>query len=318
MKRALITGISGFAGSHLAELLLSKKFEVYGTIRPRSKRDNIKSIESKLKLIETDIRDAHSIYKLLKQTEPEYIFHLAAQSFAPASWNAPQETIVTNMISTINIFETVRQLNIDPIIQVAGSSEEYGLVHPNEVPIKETNSLRPLNPYGVSKVGQDLLSYQYYKSYGIKTIITRAFNHTGPRHGEQFVTSTFAKQIVEIEKGKSDPILKVGNLKAKRDFTDVRDMVKAYLLAVEKCDYGEVYNICSGKTQVVGDVLNLLLSLSKVKIKIEQDSQRMRPSDVEILQGDCSKFKEKTGWSPTITFEKTMKDLLDYWRDNIS
>jgi len=190
------------------------------------------------------------------------------------------------------------------------------MVYPNELPIKETNPLRPLSPYGVSKVAQDKLSYQYHKSYGLKIVVTRSFNHTGPRRGEVFATSNFAKQIAEIEKGK-EPVMWVGNLDARRDFTDVRDVVRAYWLAVEKGEFGEVYNICSEKARTIQEVLDLLLSMTNKNIEVKQDPSRMRPSDVEVLQGDCSKFKKQTGWKPTIPFETTMEDLLNYWRERV-
>jgi GDP-4-dehydro-6-deoxy-D-mannose reductase len=216
------------------------------------------------------------------------------------------------------MLEAIQNLNLDPAIQIAGSSEEYGLVYPDEVPILETNPLRPLSPYGVSKVAADKLGFQYHRSYGMRVVITRSFNHTGPRRGEVFVTSNFAKQIVEIEKGKRDPVIKVGNLNAQRDFSDVRDIVRAYWLAVEKGEYGDCYNLCSGKPRVIKDVLDLLLqSSTSENIKTEEDPSRMRPSDVQILHGDCSKFKKQTGWEPEIPFEKTMSDLLDYWREKL-
>jgi len=316
-KKSLITGITGFAGSHLAELLLKNNHEVYGTVRWRSKTENIEHIKKQLKLIEADLLDAHSMQNLIRKTKPDYIFHLAAQSFVLSSWNAPAHTLNLNIIGQVNLFEAIREVGVNPVVQIACSSEEYGLVYPNEVPIKETNPLRPLSPYGVSKVAQDMLGWQCFKSHGIKVIRTRAFNHTGPRRGEVFAESTFAKQIAEIEKGKKEPIIEVGNLKAKRDYTDVRDMVRAYLLSVEKGKPGEVYNICSGKAYPIKDILNLLLSMSKKKIKIKIDPQRLRPSDVEILLGDCSKFKRETGWKPKITFEKTLRDLLDYWREHV-
>lgn len=315
--KALITGITGFVGSHLAEQLLARGDDVYGTIRWRSRLDNIKHIQDNVKLIETDIRDSYSIEKTVKSVQPDVIFHLAAQSFVHSSFNAPQETLSTNIIGTVNLMEAVRSSNTNPVIQIAGSSEEYGLVHPHETPIKETNPLRPLSPYGVSKVAEDMIAYQYHKSYGLRTVITRAFNHEGPRRGEVFSTSNFAKQVAEIEKGLKEPVMFVGNLDASRDFTDVRDMVNAYILAVEKCDYGEAYNICSGKAWRIGDMLNLLLSMSKKKIEVRQDPARMRPSDVEILLGDATKFRNKTGWTPKYTFEQTMQDLLDYWRKTV-
>jgi GDP-4-dehydro-6-deoxy-D-mannose reductase len=242
---------------------------------------------------------------------------LAAQSFVPTSWSAPEESLHTNIIGTLHILEGVRQVGIDPWIQVAGSSEEYGLVHPDEVPIQEANPLRPLSPYGVSKVGTDLLAYQYFMSFGIKLVRTRAFNHTGPRRGDVFVCSNFAKQIVEVEKGKREPIIRVGNLEAKRDFTDVRDMVRAYWLSLNHCEPGEVYNIASGTTWRINEVLDMLLAQSKAQIQIEEDPERLRPSDVQILLGDYSKFHKATGWKPEIAFEQTLLDILNYWRERV-
>jgi len=317
--KALITGITGFAGSHLAEFLLSKKYKVYGVSRWRSSTEHIDAIKDKLTLIEADLNDSHSFDSAIKNIAPEQIYHLAAQSYVPASWVAPADTMKTNVVGTINLFEAVRKAGIEPRIQVSCSSEEYGLVKPDEVPIKETNPLRPLSPYGVSKVAQDMLSFQYFHSYGMKIVVTRGFNHTGARRGEVFATSNFAKQIVEIEKGIKEPVIKVGNLEAVRDFTDVRDMVRGYNLALEKGIPGERYNLCSGKGYKIKDMLDILLKLKKTdkKIKIETDPERMRPSDVEVLIGDNSKFRKQTGWKPEIPFETTMKDLLDYWRKKI-
>lgn len=317
MKKALITGIAGFAGSHLAELLLSKGFEVYGLCRPRSKMDHIEAIKTKLHLEDADLLDSHSLYTTINRIKPDYIFHLAAQSFVPTSWGSPAVTLEVNIVGSANMFEAVRQVGIDPVIQIACSSEEYGLVHEDELPIKETNPLRPLSPYAVSKVGMDYLGYQYYQSYKTRIVRTRGFNHTGPRRGDTFAESTFAKQIALIEKGKQEPVILVGNLEASRDYTDVRDMVRAYLLAVEKCDPGDVYNIASGQAHKIGDVLNQLLSLSKVKVEVKQDPNRMRPSDVPVLIGDATKFIAKTGWKIEIPFAKTLEDLLNYWRERV-
>jgi GDP-4-dehydro-6-deoxy-D-mannose reductase len=317
MTRALITGVTGFVGSHLADLLLSKGYEVYGTYRWRSPKENIEHIKDRVTLIDTDIRDAHNVEKTIKTVGPDEIYHLAAQSFVPSSWEAPQETLTTNIIGTVNILEGIRAANKEIKLQVAGSSEEYGLVKADELPIKEGNPLRPLSPYGVSKVAADKLACQYHYSYGIKTVVTRAFNHSGPRRGDVFVDSNFAKQIVMIEKKKTKPVMYVGNLTAQRDFTDVRDIVVAYNLALQKCDFGEVYNICSEKTRTMQEVLDMLLELSDAKIEIKQDTKRMRPSDVQVLLGDCSKFKKKTGWKPTIPYEKTLEDTLDFWRERV-
>jgi GDP-4-dehydro-6-deoxy-D-mannose reductase len=255
--------------------------------------------------------------KMVREVTPDYIFHLAALVFVPASWLAPQETFVTNVIGTINLFEAIRKENIDPKIQVAGSSEEYGLVYENELPITEENPLRPLNPYAVSKVAQDHLSHQYNKNYGMKIVVTRAFNHIGPKMGASFVTSNFAKQIAEIENNHKKPVIYVGNLAAKRDFTDVRDIVKAYYLSLQKCDFGEAYNICSEKTCSIQSILDMLLGMSKTKIEVKPDLSRLRANDVQVLLGDCSKFKKKTGWEPTIPINKTLSDLLNYWRDTV-
>ncbi|MBI3576771.1 GDP-mannose 4,6-dehydratase [Candidatus Gottesmanbacteria bacterium] len=316
-KKALITGIAGFAGSHLAELLLSKGYEVYGLTRPRSKMDHIEGIINKLHLEDADLLDSHSLYTTILRIKPDYIFHLAAQSFVPTSWVSPSVTLEVNIVGSANLFEAVRQAGIDPVIQIACSSEEYGLVYSNEIPILETNPLRPQSPYAVSKVAMDYLGYQYFCSYKMSIVRTRGFNHTGPRRGDTFVTSNFAKQIASIEKGKQEPVIHVGNLDTQRDWTDVRDMVRGYVVALEKCDYGDVYNICTGKAVRVGDMLNLLLSFSKIKVTIQPDPARMRPSDVPVLIGDNSKFVAKTGWKAEIPFEKTMEDLLTYWRARV-
>ena len=316
--KVLITGITGFVGSHMVEYLMTKPgIEIYGVKRWRSRTEHIEHIFDKVDIRECDIRDLSSVTQIIKEIMPDWIFHLAAQSFVPTSWHAPAETLTTNIIGNLNILEAVRAVGINPRIQIAGSSEEYGMVYKDEIPVKETNQLRPLSPYAVSKVGQDMLSYQYFMSYKLNIIRTRGFNHTGPRRGEVFVTSNFAKQIAEIEKGLKEPVIYVGNLEAVRDFTDVRDMVKGYYLALDKGEPGEVYNICSGKGYAIKDVLEMLLKLSKVKVEIKQDPARLRPSDVPILIGDNTKFIKQTGWKPEIPFEQTLKDILDYWRERV-
>jgi len=320
MKRVLITGITGFAGSHLAEYFLAERpeVEVYGTYRWRSRRENIEGIESKLRLLECDLSDYVAVRRALDESRPDAIYHLAAQSFVPASWTAPLQTLSDNVAGQANIFEAVRSLKLDPAIQIACSSEEYGLVLPDEVPIKETNPLRPLSPYAVSKVTQDFLAYQYFMSYGIRAVRTRGFNHTGPRRGEVFVTSNFSKQVASIEAGIQDPVIRVGNLDAVRDFTDVRDMVRGYVLAAEKGKPGEVYNLASGRAITIRAMLDKLISMARVEVKVETDPARLRPSDVEVLIGDASKFHADTGWEARIPFDKTLADLLDYWRERIA
>jgi len=317
--RVLITGITGFAGSHLADYILANHpgVEVFGIVRWRSRMENVLHIRDKVELIEADLKDLVSLQSCLAHIKPDRIFHLAAQSFVPASWKCPAETFAINAIGQINLFEAALSLKLTPRIQIAGSSEEYGQVFPDEIPMKETNPLRPLSPYAVSKVAQDMLGWQYFRSYGLPIVRTRGFNHTGPRRGDVFVTSSFAKQIVEVEKGKRKPVIYVGNLEAKRDFTDVRDTVPAYWLSLEKGEPGEVYNIGSGKSVSMQEVLDTLLSLSKVKVKVEVDPKRLRPSDVPILLSDCTKFRKLTGWKPKIPFKQTMSDLLDYWRERV-
>ena len=317
--RALITGITGFAGSHLADYLIAEKPEltIAGTHRWRSRTENIENLDKRIELFETDFRDYTSVQATLDRFRPDLIFHLAAQSFVPSSWAGPAETLSTNLIGQTHLFEAIRSLSLDPRIQIACSSEEYGLVKADELPIRETNPLRPLSPYAVSKVAQDYLAYQYFQSYGLRAIRTRAFNHTGPRRGDVFVASNFAKQLASIEAGLSEPVLRVGNLEAIRDFTDVRDMVRAYWLAVTEGEPGDVYNIARGVGTRIRALLDRLISLTKVEVRVEPDPERLRPSDVEILIGDSTKFKERTGWEPRIPLDQTLLDLLNYWRERM-
>lgn len=338
--RILITGITGFAGSHLTEFALTQPdVEIFGIYRRRSRLEHLEDVRDllhmvepgvaneetlrkafapgKINLVDCDLLDAFSVHKLIASVRPDRIFHLAAQSHVPTSWNAPAATLMDNIIGQLNIFEAIRQAGIDPLVHIAGSSEEYGMVYPDEVPMKESNPLRPLSPYAVSKVTQEMLAYQYHQSYGIKSIVSRGFNHTGPRRGENFVTSTFARQIARIEKSVQEPVISVGDLSSKRDFTDVRDMVRAYWLLLEKCRPGDVYNIGSGTTRSAQEVLDTLLTFSRVEVEVRVDPTRLRPSDVMILWADSSKFMDATGWQPTIPFKQTMSDLLDYWRERV-
>lgn len=311
--RILITGAAGFVGSHLVEYCLQRtNAKIYGTVFP----DNFD--KGSIEFFKCDLTDKDSVNRVLLKSKPDKIFHLAGQSSVTLSFQSPEKTLLNNIISDVNIFEGVRKIGINPIIVTAGSSEEYGLIFKKELPIKENNPLRPLSPYAVSKVAQEKLAFQCHQNYGLKTVLMRFFNTEGPRRGQEFVASTFAKQIAEIEKGRKEPMIYAGNLDAKRDFTDVRDAVKAYWLASEKCKFGEPYNVCSGKARSIKSVLALLLSLSKVKnIKIKQDPKKKRPSDMPVVSGDSSKFRKQTGWKPEIPFEKTMEDLLNYWRENL-
>ena len=284
----LVVGHKGFVGTHLINFL-RRRYETFIVIDKNYKG---------------------SIKKLLKTFKPDKIFHLAAR--LSDSWKDPKGTILNNIVPEINLFEAIRELELDPIVLIPGSSDEYGI---SKCPIKETAPLKPISPYGVSKLTQEALAYQYWKAYGIKVVLTRAFIHEGPGRSPQFAISNFAKQIADIEKGK-ETTLYVGNLDAVRDFTDVRDIVKAYWLATEKCKYGEPYNVCSGKGTSVRDALDILMSFSKAKIGIVQKVDRLRPSDISESIGDCTKFKKATGWEPKIPLKKTLYDTLQYWRNN--
>ena len=317
--KILITGITGMTGSHLAEYLLERgNDEIHGTFRWRSDRANISEFETKLHLHDCELRDPHAVNRLIQKIRPQRIYHMAAQSNVAASWSSPHDTILNNITAQLNLFEAVRDLNLPDVrIHVAGSSEEYGMVHQNELPVKETNPLRPLSPYAVSKVTQDTLAYQYFHSYGLHIVRTRAFNQIGPKQGEVFAASNFAKQIVRIEFNQREPVIKVGNVEVKRDFTDIRDVVRAYVMALEKCEPGSVYNIGSGKSRSIKKILDRLIGLSNLLIHVEKDPTRIRPVEVPALICDCSKFTEKTGWKPRISFERSLFDLLEYWRSKL-
>ena len=316
--RLLITGITGFVGSHLTELALERGADVIGALRWRSKTEHIEPLRERINLVESDLRDLLSVRALLEQARPDCIIHLAAQSFVAASWQTPSETLWTNAICQMNLFEAMRQLGSFARFLVIGSSEEYGLVYPDELPIRETNPLRPLSPYAVSKVTQDLMGWQYFKSYGMHIVRARAFNHTGPRRGETFATSNFAKQIAEMEAGLREPIVQVGDLKPTRDFSDVRDIVRGYWLLLERGTPGEVYNLCSGADWSIERMLNFLIGQSTLShIEIHQDPARLRPSDVPVLRGCREKIERALGWRGVIPLEQTLTDLLEYWRRRI-
>jgi len=316
--RILITGITGFVGSHLAEYALDRGAEVVGALRWRSNTEHIEHLRDRITLIQSELRDLSSARDLVERARPDYLVHLAAQSFVGASWQTPAETLMTNAIGQMNLFEAIRQLSSRARFLVIGSSEEYGLVYPDELPIRETNPFRPLSPYAVSKVTQDLMGFQYWKSYGLDIVRARAFNHTGPRRGADFSTSNFAKQIAEIEAGVRERVVAVGDLKPCRDFTDVRDVVRGYWDLLERGAAGEVYNLCSGVDWSIERVLNFLLSRSSVTdIDVRSDPARLRPSDIPVLRGSFEKIERAVGWRPRIPLEQTLGDLLEYWRRRI-
>ncbi|MCR4324880.1 MAG: GDP-mannose 4,6-dehydratase [Candidatus Curtissbacteria bacterium] len=322
IKKVLITGITGFVGSHMVDYILENQpgVEVVGFVRWRSPKDNIKHVLDRVILEYGDLVDPFSTRGVLLKHKPDVIFHLAAQSYVDFSFIAPIGTLEANVIGTGNLLENVKQLKdekgYDPIIHVCSSSEVYGQVLKSEIPIVETNPFRPASPYAVSKVAEDMLGFQYWSSWKIRAIRTRMFTHEGPRRGEVFAPSNFAKQVAAIEAGKQKPTVYVGNLKSVRTFMDVRDAVRAYWLLVTRCRAGEVYNIGGVETMTIGQMLNKLIKMStRDDIKIIVDKKRLRPSDVTLQIPAVGKFSRETGWKAEIPFEKTLLDMLDYWRD---
>jgi len=326
-KTVLITGISGMVGSHLADLLLKKtNWNIYGLCRWRSPLDNIDHLldlankkNSRLKFISADLNDYSSLIKALEISKPDYIYHLAAQSFPLASFEEANSTFNTNFIGTYNLLNAVKLLKQKPYVHVCSSSEVFGKVKKEDVPINENCHYHPASPYAISKVGTDLVGKYFHEAFGMKVLITRMFTHTGPRRGDVFAESSFAKQIALIEAKKIKPSIKVGNLKSLRTFADVRDAVEAYYLLLTKNPKpGAFYNIGGNFSCTIGEMLNYLLSQSKIKnIKIKTDKSRLRPIDADLQVPNIAKFSNATGWKPKITFEKTMIDLLNYWRNKV-
>jgi GDP-mannose 4,6-dehydratase len=314
--KILVTGVTGFVGSYVVDYAINMEgVEIYGQKRWRSPLDNISKHLQKINLIDCDLIDLTSTTEMIEKIQPDKIFHLAAQSFVPYSFNAPKITMDTNVIGTLNLLEAVRKTEIDPLIQICSSSEVYGQVNEDELPITENNQLRPQSPYAVSKVAEDMLAYQYFKSYGLKTIRTRAFTHSGARRGGVFVDSWFAKQIAQIEKKIIPPKIHVGNLESIRTFMDVRDTVRAYWLALEKCKAGEVYNVGGKETMTIQQMLDMLLDITDVKnIETFVDPELLRPSDVTRQIPSTKKFHDATGWEPQISYRVTLEETLDYWR----
>jgi len=317
--KVLITGITGNVGSHLADYILENEssVELYGIVRWRSPLDNIQHIKDKINLVLADLNDLNSMIKAMESIKPDIVFHLAAQSFVQFSFTAPAETLNTNIIGTSNLLESIRITKINPKIHICSSSEVYGQVEKNEIPITETNPFRPASPYAVSKVAEDMLGYQYYLSYDLHIVRTRMFTHTGPRRGDVFAESWFAKQIALVEQNLISNPIKVGNLDSIRTIMDVRDAVRAYWIMMKKSAPGEVYNIGGDTTVSIQDILNKLIEYSNTAIKYQTDPSLLRPSDVTLQIPSTDKFKKLTGWEPEISYEDTLLDLLNYHRSKL-
>lgn len=305
MRRILITGITGFVGRYLHTLFKEDNKIVYGIDRKKSNKKNIFSC---------DIRDKKILFEIINKIKPDTVFHLAAQSSVKKSWENPELTRQINVFGTKNLLDSIFEAGLDTRILIVSSGDIYGAV--KEVPTTETTSPNPNNPYSKSKREVEKISLQYFKNFKLDVMISRTFSHTGPGQTPAFVCSGFAKQIAEIEKGKSKSI-KVGNLDARRDFTDVRDIIRAYVLAIEKCKPGEIYNICSSKAVSIKYILDTLIKFSDAKIYVEKDLGRLRPEDVPVVLGGNTKFVKETGWEPKIPIENTLKDLLNYWRAKV-
>jgi GDP-4-dehydro-6-deoxy-D-mannose reductase len=318
MKKILITGATGFVGTHLVSYLLSlEKYEIYGTYRSEGSLENY-PYKDRIKFVKADLADKEQFKSALSQVKPDAVFHLAAQAAISESIRHPLETLHNNIDSELFLFESLRELEmLNTKIMIVLSADVYGYVLPEDLPIDEATPFRPGNPYAVSKIACDFLAYQYFRSYKLPIVRLRSFTHIGPGQKTGFVTSDFAKQIAEIEKGKQEAVIRVGNLDAKRDFTDVRDIVRAYALLLEKGEPGDVYNIGSGMSRKISEVLEFFLSKAKVSIKSETDPDKLRPSDIPDFVADFSKLQKLTGWKPEISFEKSLEDILEFWRKQV-
>jgi GDP-mannose 4,6-dehydratase len=326
-KSCIITGITGMVGSHLADYLLENTdWEVYGLTRWNDRMDNIEHLmqrinkKDRVHLEYGDINDLSSMLAVFGRVEPDYVFHLAAQSYPKTSFESPIETLETNILGTAKVLDAIKTLGLDPVIHVCASSEVFGRVPKELLPIHEDVQFHPASPYAISKVGTDLIGRFYAEAYGLTVMTTRMFTHTGPRRGDVFAESTFAKQIAMIEAGLQEPVIKVGNLDSLRTWSDVRDAVRAYyMLVTNNPTAGEYYNIGGTFSCTVREMLEHLISLSTTEnITIEIEPDRLRPIDADLQVPDTSKFKNHTGWEPEISFERTMQDLLDYWRHNVN
>jgi GDP-4-dehydro-6-deoxy-D-mannose reductase len=314
--RVLITGVSGFVGRHLSEYLLANHpgLELHGMQRWRSETQGSPAPGPAVRIVGGDLLDAPSLLRALQASRPDAIFHLAASSSVASSWDAPSEMLQVNILGTLHLLEAVRQLDLDAPVVLACSAEAYGLVGEDELPIREEQPFRPVSPYAVSKAAVDLLGFQYFQAFRLRTLRMRFFNHCGPRQSHRFVISSLARQIAEIEAGLRPPRVQVGSLEVRRDFVDVRDAVRAYWLAATLGEAGQAYNVASGQAHSIREILDRMLALSDAVVEVAFDPTRVRPADVQVLTGDASRFCAATGWRPEIPFERTLADTLEYWR----
>lgn len=311
--KALIIGASGFVGSYLVSAVREELgCELYVT-----RRTHAVDMGEDVQSFELDILDADAVGALLEQVRPDYIFHLAAQSSIGLSWQKPRLTVEINVKGSLNLLNAVRRLDYQPRILLVGSGEEYGYINPENVPITETEVLRPGNIYAATKACQSLMGKVYADAYNMRMFMARAFNHMGPGQSDKFVVSDFCKQVAQIELGFKPPLISVGNLEAERDFTDVRDMVRAYTSVIQFGVPGEIYNVGSGKAIKIRKILDVILSQSRTKIEVQIDPAKLRPSDIPIIAADTSKLYETTGWKPEIPLEQTVSDVLEYWRSEL-
>lgn len=308
----LITGANGFLARHLVDLIETNTNTIHGLSRRIP--DDLVVAHPNVKYEQCNLTDHTSVFEILKKTRPDCIFHLAAESSVASSWRSPVNIMNNNVLSQINILESIRELELSTRLVVACSSEEYGLVKKSDIPVNEKCCFNPLSAYAVSKITQDMLAYQYFQSYDMDIVRVRSFNLTGPGRPPAYALSSFAKQIADIEKGLAENTIFVGDLNVKRDFTDVRDAAKAYYQIALKSKPGNVFNLCSGKAHNLKDLLEYMISLSTIDINIEIDKSRFRPSDLPIMLGDNTKIKTEIGWTPNIDLHDTLNDLLNYWR----
>ena len=317
MTRALVTGIGGFVGSHLADFLLARGYDVFGTILRGESLRNIEQVSDRIEVFECDLRDSLGLEQVLERTCPEEIYHLAAVSHVPTSFSRPRLTFQVNIIGTLNLLEAVREQRLRPRILCAGSASEYGVVPSDTLPITEEVRLCPVDPYGVSKAGANLLAYQYFRAHGMHILRTRSFNLIGPRQSPDFAVSSFARQIAVAENCDSSRLLRVGDLAPERDLTDVRDAVAAYWMLVQEGEPGEVYNVCSGQGFTMADVLDRLVGQSRVDVTVVSDTAKMRTTEIPTLVGDNTKLRHQTGWMPKFVLDETLSSILEYWREEI-